>query len=206
MARPVTITNEAILEAARKVFLKRGYQAGTAEVARVAGVSEGSIFKHFKSKNELFCEAMRAETRVQEHERELLESVGRGEVRQTLARVGKKLLEHFLVVMPRAITLHSSGVTMPHCDGDGGRPPPLEHVDVLARYFRAEIRLGRLKLNEPEILAHAMVAGLMHYVMCDILYRYRAGAPAVYVRTLVDALLHGAMSPASQPVRKGRKQ
>jgi AcrR family transcriptional regulator len=205
MARPKTITNEAILEAARKVFLKRGYQAGTAEVARAAGVSEGSIFKHFRSKNDLFCEAMRAETRVQECERELIDSVGRGEVRETLARVGKKLLEHFLVVMPRAITLHSSGVSMPRCDGDGGRPPPLEHVDVLARYFRAEIRLGRLKLDEPEILAHAVVAGLMHYVMCDILYQYRAGDPAVYVRTLVDALLHGAMSPASRPVWKGRK-
>jgi len=201
----MTINNEAILEAARKVFLTRGYQAGTAEVARAAGVSEGSIFKHFKSKHDLFCEAMRAETRVQEHERELLESVGRGEIRQTLVRVGKKLLDHFMVVMPRVITLHSSGVSMPHCNGDGGRPAPLEHVDVLAKYFREEIRLGRLKLDAPEILAHAMVAGLMHYVMCDILYQYRAGAPGVYVRTLVDALLHGAMSSASRPGRKGRK-
>lgn len=207
MSRPASIKNESILDAARKVFLQHGYLASTAQLARAAGVSEGSLFKHFKSKNHLFCEAMRAETRVREYEQDLLHAVGRNPIHTTLERICQKLLAHFQVVMPRIITFHSSGVSAPHCEGAGDRPPQLEHVDVLARYFREEIRLGRLKLDAPEILAHALVAGLIHYVLCDILYQYRPGTPAVYVRTLVNALLHGAMSPAPHPApaRKGRK-
>ena len=61
MARPVSINNESILEAAQKVFLKHGYKAGTKLIAREAGISEGSLFKHFKTKTDLFVAAMEAE-------------------------------------------------------------------------------------------------------------------------------------------------
>ncbi|MBK6513564.1 MAG: TetR family transcriptional regulator [Polyangiaceae bacterium] len=40
MARPTVIRNEAILEAARDVFLERGILGTSAEVAQRAGVSE----------------------------------------------------------------------------------------------------------------------------------------------------------------------
>ena len=59
MSRPVTIRNDTILDAARMVFLARGVAGRTAEVAAVAGVSEGSVFKRFPTKAILFREAMR---------------------------------------------------------------------------------------------------------------------------------------------------
>ena len=58
MARPTVIRNEAILQAARDVFLERGILATSAEVAQRAGVSEGSLFKRFKTKADLFRAAM----------------------------------------------------------------------------------------------------------------------------------------------------
>ena len=58
MARPTSIKDETIVAAAREVFLERGIQATTAEVAERAGVSEGSVFKRFKTKSELFRAAM----------------------------------------------------------------------------------------------------------------------------------------------------
>lgn len=43
-----------ILEAALKVFAEKGYNgASTAEIARAAGVAEGTIFRHFATKKEL---------------------------------------------------------------------------------------------------------------------------------------------------------
>lgn len=51
MARPVAIHDPTILDAAREVFLLRGAAATTAEVARRAGVSEGSIFKRYRTKH-----------------------------------------------------------------------------------------------------------------------------------------------------------
>ena len=56
--RPPKIDPADILKVAREVFLARGIRATTQEVAERAGVSEGSIFYRFKSKEGLFREAM----------------------------------------------------------------------------------------------------------------------------------------------------
>lgn len=50
-------TRNRVLEAAYLLFGTRGYEGtGTADVARAAGVSEGSIFYHFRSKQGLLAE------------------------------------------------------------------------------------------------------------------------------------------------------
>lgn len=48
-----------ILEAARRAFSRRGDVAGTTirDIATEAGISEGIIYRHFESKEELFFEA-----------------------------------------------------------------------------------------------------------------------------------------------------
>ena len=55
------IDDQKLLEVARDVFLRRGVGATTAEVAKKAGISQASVFKHFKSKQRLFFAAMKAE-------------------------------------------------------------------------------------------------------------------------------------------------
>lgn len=45
---------EQITDAAIDVFLKKGYEGTTTkEIARVAGISEGTIFRYFKSKKDI---------------------------------------------------------------------------------------------------------------------------------------------------------
>jgi len=205
VARPVSIQNEAILEAARRVFLEHGYKASTALIARKARVSQGSLFKHFGSKNELFCEAMRAESGMQKYEDDLLKLAGKGDIQTTLEKAGRQLLKHMQIVLPRVMTMCSSGVSMPTYDRTSGRPPPRVLVDALARYFREEIRLGGLNVEAPEILAHVIVAGLTHYVICDVLHHYRPGPPAAYVRTLVQVVLYGSLSPGAPAGKKGKR-
>ncbi len=58
MGRPTILSDEKILSAARRVFLERGIRATTAEVAREAGVAEGSLFKRWKTKHALFFAAL----------------------------------------------------------------------------------------------------------------------------------------------------
>lgn len=50
---------QQILEAARRAFSRRGDVAGTTirDIATEAGISEGNIYRHFDSKEELFVEA-----------------------------------------------------------------------------------------------------------------------------------------------------
>lgn len=48
-------TRERIVTAARRLFAEKGFDgATTAAIARAAGVAEGSIYRHFASKEDLF--------------------------------------------------------------------------------------------------------------------------------------------------------
>ncbi|MBC8079636.1 MAG: TetR/AcrR family transcriptional regulator [Gorillibacterium sp.] len=54
-----TDKHERILQSAVEVFAERGYAAAsTSEIARRAGVSEGTIFRHYKTKQELLHSIM----------------------------------------------------------------------------------------------------------------------------------------------------
>lgn len=55
----MTEKQERILEAALQLFAENGYNAvSTSKVARMAGVSEGLVFRHFKSKEGLLNAVM----------------------------------------------------------------------------------------------------------------------------------------------------
>src|SRR5215467_1285103 len=100
MARPVSIRDETIIEAAREVFLERGIQATTAEVAERAGVSEGSVFKRFKSKSELFRAAMGDKLVEPEFVKGLSAMVGQGDVRENLFNLGMGIVRFFRELIP----------------------------------------------------------------------------------------------------------
>jgi len=54
-------TRERIVAEARRLFAERGYSgATTAEIARRAGIAEGTIYRHFKSKDDLFVACVEA--------------------------------------------------------------------------------------------------------------------------------------------------
>lgn len=200
MARPVSIQTDAILEAARKVFMRDGYQAGTARIAREAGVSEGSVFKHFKSKANLFLAAMEVEAGDPAWEERLLQGAGQEDPRKALESAGLQLLQQLRLTLPRLMMVKAGGVTIPNHHLPGERPCPLQKMEVFRRYFAAEVRAGRLAMANPQIQAHLFIGALAHYAWCETLFGHRSGAPAVYVRTVVDTILK-----ATLVLQKGKK-
>lgn len=204
MARPKSIQTDTILEAARKVFMRDGYQAGTARIAREAGVSEGSLFKHFKSKANLFLAAMEVEAGGTAWEERLMEGVGKTDPREALGSAGLQLLEQLRLTLPRLMMINASGVTIPNHDLPGEAPHPVQKMDSLCRYFTAEIRAGRLAMTSPRIQAHLFLGALAHYAWCETLFGYRSASPVVYVKTLVNTILKAAEQPRD-PAKKRRK-
>src|SRR5262249_53897563 len=100
MSRPPVITTERILKAARAVFLEKGIQATTAEVARRAGIAEGSIFKHFHSKHELFLAAMEPALQDVDFLRKLPQRAGTGDVREQLFAFGTDMIAFLRQMLP----------------------------------------------------------------------------------------------------------
>ena len=207
MSRPVSIQTEAILDIARKVFMRDGYQASTARIAKEVGISEGSIFKHFKSKASLFLAAMEVEAGDPAWEERLLDGVGREELRKALESAGLQLLEQMRLTLPRLMMVNSSGVTIPKHDVKDELPRPLQKMDVLCRYFTAEVRAGRLRMASPRIQAHLFIGSLAHYAWCETLFDYKSGTPMMYVRTLVDTVLKATQVVSGGTIgRRGQKQ
>src|SRR5262249_40407942 len=100
MPRPPSITNEQILDAARAVFLQKGIRATTAEVARRAGVAEGTIFNHFKNKDELFVACMEPALEDAAWVRTFLVGAAERDVRAVLYRAGLETIEFFRQLLP----------------------------------------------------------------------------------------------------------
>lgn len=207
MARPVSIQDDTILQAARKVFLRRGFQAPTAEIARAAGVSEGSLFKRFPTKSALFMAAMDVETKGETWQEELLRSAAAGDPEAALATAARHLLHHARTILPRILMVHSSGVTVAMDYYQPRRPPVIEHMETLARYFVAAARRGRIVCDSPKALAHAFLGAVQHYVICDVFHRYRPVPEDDYIRSVVRMVLHSTQaSPARRAAPARRKR
>ena len=198
MSRPVSIRQNAVLDVARRVFLKHGFGATTARIARDAGISEGSLFKHFGNKTALFMAAMQTKTTQQALRKRLAQAAGAGDMRGALEFAGGQLLDRLQTVLPCIMMVRSSGVTLAAAYRPPGPPPPVQQVRALAAYFRSEIRHGRMVMRAPEVQAQAFVGALAHYVFCDMVYGYRPASPKAYVGALVDGLLRAATPAAAR--------
>lgn len=203
MARTATIRDETILEAARAVFLAHGVQATTAEVAERAGVSEGTLFKRFRSKDELFHAAMVVDPRQIPWIQALPGRVGRGDVREELVSLALEMVAFFRHLVPLMMMTWSSA--------PAGRvpevlkkpdAPPIVAIRSLAAYFAAEAQRGRLRAPKPEIAARAFMAGLHSFVMMEVVMPGLVGPQdaEVFARDYV-ALLWSGLAPAGEPLR-----
>jgi AcrR family transcriptional regulator len=157
----VTIRTDAILDAARAVFLARGVTGRTAEVAARAGVSEGSVFKRFPTKAILFREAMRAGLGGAPWPDGLLDRAGGDDVRQAVVDIGREALAWHRRARP-LLALASSG-------GDGvdvTRPAAADAeraVSDLADFLGTEMRLGRLAPHDPALTARVLLGAVERF-------------------------------------------
>src|SRR5208283_2480203 len=86
-AEQVERNREAVLEAARRVFIERGYAGASLEViADEAGFSKGVVYSQFGSKPDLFMALLerRIEERAAQNERIVAQSVGVDALRELI--------------------------------------------------------------------------------------------------------------------------
>ena len=142
-------TRERIIEAARSVMQDKGLTgATTKEIAQAAGVSEGSLYNHFKNKSELFlCVLRELPANFVGLVMGLRERAGKGTVRGNLEEVAATALGFYNVSIPMGasffsepelLTLHRKGLK------ERNAGPHKANVAVAA-YLRAEQKLGRVR-------------------------------------------------------------
>ena len=157
MSRPVTYDTEELLASARNTFLEVGPSASTQVLAKNAGVSEGTLFKRFGSKKNLFLQAIK----FQPLERndwfnDLLALRKTKSLEEVLVEAGLGLQEHFAQALPSIQMLMAYPDLSPadhrRVMGDENPMP----VAIKARFrelFEAEMKAGHIPGGDAYALA-----------------------------------------------------
>ena len=201
MPRPVSIQDDVILRAAREIFLEKGWDATTSEIATRAGVSHGIVFKRFKTKQALFQSAMQEQSDWGQTVSALLNSsLGRKDVEATLVELGTLFVEKFLLMIPALMMSWSNKPESPReaetaaITGKERAGRALQAVKTIASYLKAEHRLGRIRDTDFEVIAQAFVGALWHHAFLQVMLTDGKSGPAKerrYVRRLVKAIWSG---------------
>jgi AcrR family transcriptional regulator len=156
-------TRENIVEATERVLREKGLaRSTTKEIARAAGYSEGTLYKHFESKEDLFLAVLaeRLPSFVALVE-ELPARVGRGTLRETLEEAASTALVFYGEIVPMAASIFSDpGLLARHREGirERGAGPRMVN-EALAAYLDAEKRLGRVREDADPEAAAALILG-----------------------------------------------
>ncbi len=160
-----------IMDGARTVFFSAGFDgASMNDVARAAGVSKGTLYAYFESKEELFKEIIRAE-KAQTAER-LCVFKREGDVREMLTDFGVRLMNR--LTEPGAISLARVVIAATEKFPSVGRAlyeaGPLYGAVRLAEELRRLEETGVLKMPDPERAAWQFVDLCQSYIYKRLLF------------------------------------
>jgi len=193
------------------VFLELGIRATTAEVAKRAGIAEGTLFHRFPSKEELFREAMRFDPEdVLAYIEALPERAGQGDLRGTLVEFGEGFVDIARVALP-VMMMSWSNPESELCDIRGGERGRRQRrvIEAVTRFFDREMECGRMaRIAEPEVFARMLLGSIHQYCMGEMFAGTQPGRSRAseFLRGVVDVLLASAQADARPRARAKRRK
>ncbi len=184
MARTQTITDEQILSAARSVFLEQGFIAPATDIAAKAGISSGSIFKRYQTKEDLFFAAMNCQS---EWSVGLESLIGHGELKVTLETIANAVFSFARDMLPRTMLSWS----LRHCASrnEAREPVIARDIHLLSEFLKAERELGRLRPSlDTDVAATTIVGTMMSYGMLELVSGQQHENPEAFIKTFIDTL------------------
>lgn len=169
-------TRAALLDAAERSFVERGFQGASVEVVtESAGFSRGAFYSNFESKEQMFSELL--QDRVYAHYRRMATTAGEASGRPSLRQVGEQLAaiqanpdghwlfrlwlellahagrdEHFRELAARfwSGTRELSASAIAQAYKDAGSRPPLPPSDLATAMIALDIGLALQHFVDPE--------------------------------------------------------
>jgi AcrR family transcriptional regulator len=200
-------TKQQLLDAATTVFSQRGFaRATTKEIAQVAGVAEGTIYRHFADKQDLFYAAFSAKRAITADEfLRLPELAGKGTIRENLRRFISVIEDIERTIVPLQASMWSDKELMEQLPaserprgadgaGAGGEGRPTDPLGPLAEYLRAEQSLGRIRGDvDCERAAFALFAIPFASVMVSRVLPGQPSAGDLDIMGALDIVLGGLL-------------
>jgi AcrR family transcriptional regulator len=158
-------TNERLLDATLRLISEKGYlRATTKEIARKAGVTEVTLFRHFGSKERLFEEVIHQYSFLPRLRDLLSEIEGSSySYEKVLNVIGMRFLgtlkerKSLVRIMTSEINVYPEKIREVHTKFIE------ETIQVLAGYFRTQQARGLLRRFSPEMAASAFLGMIFSY-------------------------------------------
>jgi AcrR family transcriptional regulator len=164
-----------IMDGAREVFLAQGFDgASMAEIARAAGVSKGTLYVYFDSKERLF-EAITHEACAVQAEGVFSFDHADHDVAAVLTRTGRGFIK-FLARpggMSALRTVISIAERMPEIGAEFYDSGPAKGIALLQAYLEAQVAAGVLAIDDCEVAAAQFVDACGSLVMKQLLFNAR---------------------------------
>lgn len=153
------VKREQILDGARSVFMRMGFDAASMnDVTREAGVSKGTIYVYFDSKEELFGALIEREKgRFTEFLRDILAESS--DVRDGLHRFGIAFARHIIKsdMIPAMRILLGVVDRMPGLCKRFFASAPANARTVLRTYIEQQVEAGALKVEDTDLAARQFI-------------------------------------------------
>jgi len=153
--RQESAKRQQILDGARKVFMAQGFDgASMGEIARAAGVSKGTLYVYFDSKEQLF-EAIAHEACAAQAEGVFSLDEADHDVEAVLTRLGRGFVK--FICRPGAMsplrTVISISERMPEIGKEFYESGPAKGREMVRRYLEAQVAVGILAIEDCDIAA-----------------------------------------------------
>ena len=171
-----SVKRRQIIDGARSVFLAQGFDAASmGEIARAAGVSKGTLYVYFKSKEDLFEAIVRQECDAQAEGVFNLDHNDH-DVEALLTRLGIAFV-HFVCRPEKASairTVMAIADRMPEVGRKWYESGPAIGIATLAAYFRAQVDAGVLKVEDCEVAAAQFMESCIATLFKPLVFNFGA--------------------------------
>ncbi len=174
-----TAKRQQLMEGARRVFLEHGFDgASVGDIVRAAGISKGTLYAYFPSKEKLF------ETLVFEDKRKQAEAIcvlddGDENARRVLTKLGTSMIE--MMAKPDHVALVriviGASAKFPEIGRAFYEAGPGYGIARLAEYLRRMTEKGVLNVSDPERAARQFMDLCKSGVHVALLFGYSAEPP-----------------------------
>jgi AcrR family transcriptional regulator len=176
------------MEGARKVFLAQGFDAASmGEIARKAGVSKGTLYVYFDSKERLF-EAIAHDECAAQAEGVFSLDAADHDVEAVLTRLGRGFLK--FLCRPGTIsplrTVMAISERMPEIGREFYETGPARGIATLRRYLESEVASGNLVIDDCEVAAAQFLASCRATIFLPLLFNAIDAPTDERINHLVD--------------------
>jgi AcrR family transcriptional regulator len=176
-----------IVDGARTVFLSRGFDAASmGDIAKVAGVSKGTLYVYFKNKEELFAAIVQQECYTHAEGAFKLDD-NDNDVTAALTRVGTEFV-NFLCQPGKASSLRiviAIADRMPEIGKTFYETGPANGINRLASYLDAQVRAGVLAIDDCEVAASQFLDACQSTLFKPVLFNFAPPPPLDRIRYVV---------------------